>query len=330
MLTFLRKNWLAAIALVVGLVAGAIGWAGLSSPTAQDTLVCIDGAPGPDGQCGPIGPEGPEGPNGPEGPCGPEGTIGPDGECGPIGPPGTEGPCGPEGAIGPDGECGPIGPEGPCGPEGPPGADGECGAVGPIGPAGPQGIQGIQGIQGLTGEVGPKGDKGDRGEPGITTMGAYGSFYSVPGQQVSGASGSPMLAPLSFVASGVSMSSDGSISVATAGVYNIQFSAQFWRVAKRTDVVDVWLMRKPAGSGVFQNIDNTNTEITLSERMELTERAVYGWNFMIPISPGDEIRVMWYSNDRTSTTSVINGDPASTNPDRPAVPPVLLTVHQVG
>lgn len=312
---------LALLALLIGILGTSLAVAALFFPAPPDLIVCEDGV------CGPPGAIGPQGLDGQPGDCGPQGIRGEDGECGPVGP---EGPGGPPGAQGPQGVCGPVGPEGAPGVPGADGVQGDCGPAGPEGPQGPQGIDGIQGIAGEIGPPGPKGDKGDRGEPGLTTMGAYGSFYSIPGEQVSGPNGSPMLAPIVFAASGVSITEGGSIAVSTAGVYNIQFSAQFWRVAKRNDVVDVWLMKKPAGSNVFENIANTNTEITLSERMELTERAVHGWNFMIPISPGEEIRVMWYSNDRSSTTSVINGDIANTNPPRPAVPPVLLTVHQVG
>lgn len=292
---FFRHQWLALIALIVGLFAGGIGVYALTPPSAE-TIVCEDGV---DGECGPIGPAGPQG---------------------------ETGPCGPEGEQGPVGPTGPPGPAGECGPEGPKGDTGETGPPGPEGPPGPAGATGAQGPIGLTGPEGPQGDKGDQGDPGITTMGAYGSFYSTPGQQTAG-SPAAMLAPQVTSASGVSISSSGSLSVTTAGVYNIQFSAQFWRTAKQDDTVDIWLMKKPSGSSSFQNLANTNTEVSLSGRMEVTERTVYGWNFMIPIAAGDEVRVMWYSGDGST---VINGLGAQTTPDRPAVPPVLLTVHQVG
>lgn len=289
-----RISRLAPLALLMGMLGTTLAVVALFFPTTPEVIICEDGV------CGPVGPEGPPGP---------------------VGPPGAEGEqgdCGPQGIPGQDGECGPVGAEGP------------EGAEGPQGPPGPQGVQGAQGIIGPVGPPGPQGEKGDRGDPGITTLGAYGSFYSVPGEQVSGDFGSPMLAPEIFAANGVAMSATGSISVSTAGVYNIQFSAQFWRTASQDDVVDIWLMKKTPPSTLFENIANSNTEITLPARMAENERAVYGWNFMVPIAPGEEVRVMWYSNIRGTKTSVINGDVAKANPSRPAVPPVLLTVHQVG
>jgi hypothetical protein len=108
-------------------------------------------------------------------------------------------------------------------------------------------------------------------------------------------------------------------------MYNIQFSAQFQKDStKPTDRIDIWLQKKASGSQVFENIPVTNTEIDMVDR---NARLVAGWNFMIPIQVGDEVRVMWYSN--LKHTSLV-GSSAKTNPARPAVPPVILTVQQVG
>lgn len=284
---FMRRHWLATVALILALTAGTVAWFALSLPATDSPIVCEDGV---DGECGPIGPEGPAGE---AGPCGPEG------QPGPAGPPGE---CGPEGSTG---AAGPAGPQGPPGP---------AGATGPTGPQGPIGL------------TGPEGEKGDKGDPGITTMGAYGSFYStIASNQSPSTSPQPMLAPLSYVSNGVSVSAGGSISVTTAGVYNIQFSTQFQHTpdSSKVDKLDIWLAKKAAGSGSFVNMPDTNTEIGLEGK---ETRFVAAWNFMIPISPGEEIRIYWYSREQLTSVA---GAGAQTNPDRPAVPPVILTVQQV-
>lgn len=251
------------------------------------------GLPGEQGECGPAGEDGADGTPGRQGPAG---GAGEPGECGP---PGPEGAAGQPGELGP---CGPPGPEGPQGPAGPAGPAGETGATGPIGP---------QGIQ---------------GPAGITTFGDYGSFYSTPTQnQLPSASPQPMLAPNSNGARGVSTTPEGSILVSRAGIYNIQFSAQFQKNdTNRDDKIDVWLAVKTAGSGSFVNVPDSNTEITLIDK---GQRVVTGWNFMISINPGDEVRILWYSVEQI--TSLAGSGPL-TSPDRPAVPPVILTVQQVG
>ena len=339
---FLQHQWLALIALIVGLVAGGVGVYALT-PDTREPIVCEDGV---DGECGPIGPEGAPGEPGPCGPAGeqgPEGAPGVDGECGPVGPEGSagedgaQGPCGPPGPQGEQGECGPVGPEGlqgeqgecgPVGPEGPQGEQGECGPVGPAGPPGPAGATDAQGPIGLTGPEGPMGDRGDQGDPGITTMGAYGSFYSVYTeiQDPAPDTATAMLTSRIAAASGVAMNtSTGSITVERSGVYHIQFSVQLWKTGGGSDLVDIWLAKKPSG-GSLAPVDDSNTELTL-DRMTANERGVFGWNFMVPIDAGDEVFLFWSTSEGET---VIKGSAPQSNPTRPAVPPLILTVQQVG
>lgn len=233
--------------------------------------------------------------------------------------PGAQGECGPAGADGADGELGPCGPEG---------AEGLPGPEGPQGPAGPAGPTGPAGVAGAPGECGPEGPAGPQGEPGITTLGSYGSFFSVSGEEQAPPprTATAMLTSQVAAASGVSMDpATGSITVNRTGVYNVEFSAQFWKTGGGSDLVDIWLVKKPSG-GDFANIPNSNTELTLT-KMDDTERGVFGWNFMIPIAVGDEVRLYWST---TEGKTALRGSPEQTNPDRPAVPPLILTVNQVG
>lgn len=134
-----------------------------------------------------------------------------------------------------------------------------------------------------------------------------------------------MLAPVVAGARGVAISADGSISVTRSGMYNIQFSAQLQKDdTSKVDLVDIWVAKKSIGAAGFENIPFTNTEIALVEK---SYRAVAGWNFMVPILEGEELRIMWFSNNQHTS---IEGSDAKVSPDRPAVPPVILTVQQVG
>ena len=242
------------------------------------------------------------------------------------GAPGEQGPAGEPGEPGLPGVCGPAGEAGEVGPEGPEGARGDTGE------RGAQGLPGERGPIGLTGPIGPpgpEGPKGDTGEAGITTMGAYGSFYSLwdEPQVLVANTATALLTSQVAAANGVSMNtSTGSISVSRSGVYNIQFSVQLWRSVKNEDLVDIWLAKAPEG-GSFTNIPDSNTEIFLSDRMEPNERGVYGWNFMIPINVGEEIR-LYISSDQGDTQ--VKGSDEQSTPTRPAVPPLILTVQQVG
>ena len=176
--------------------------------------------------------------------------------------------------------------------------------------------------------MGPTGPAGAQGEPGITLLGAYGSFYSLPSETQAPAAqtATAMLTSQVNAASGVTMdTTTGSITVSRSGVYNVEFSAQLWKTGGGRDIVDIWLAKKPV-DGVFSNIPTTNTEITLT-KMDDTERGIFGWNFMIPLSAGEEIRLYWSTSAGETT---LKGSEAQTNPDRPAVPPLIVTVNQVG
>lgn len=177
------KRWVAALAIAVLVVAGAVSvlfvqnrddetTKAQNSATQSDqekltlaqqvAAACAmkDSADDLGGLCakadsivqnGPSGPQGPEGgigPQGPAGPQGPEGPLGPKGEQGIQGARGVQGPAG---ALGTKGEAGPVGESGTDGSTGP---AGEPGATGPSGPPGPQGEPGA---------TGPKGDTGDPG-----------------------------------------------------------------------------------------------------------------------------------------------------------------------
>ena len=198
--------------------------------------------------------------------------------------------------------------------DGAPGSDGQ------------DGLDGTDGEDGAQGPVGLTGPQGPAGADGITQLADYGSFYSDPTiSQLPAAEPQPMLAPFSAGARGVSVHSAGSISVTSAGMYNIQFSAQFEKdKTKPTDRIDIWLQKKATGDSTFANVPVTNTEIDMVEK---NARLVAGWNFMIPIQVGDEVRIMWYSD--LKHTSLVGSD-AKVDPARPAVPPVILTVQQIG
>lgn len=317
---------------------GVDGADGAQGPQGEPGADGADGAVGPQGETGPCGPEGPEGLAGPQGEPGPQGEVGPQGEPGPRGETGPQGEAGP---AGPQGPTGPAGPQGPTGPAGPQGIQGLIGEAGPQGETGPQGIQGetgpqgIAGPQGIPGPAGPvgatgpqgiQGIQGPAGVDGISYLADYGSFYSTPAQgQAPSTSPQPMLAPEVTGAVGVAMSAAGSISVTNSGMYNIQFSAQLQKDdTSKIDSVDIWLAKKGVSDLTFTNIPFTNTELVLVEK---NSRAVAGWNFMIPILAGEEVRIMWYSSGQHTS---IQGSAAKTAPDRPAVPPVILTVQQVG
>jgi len=146
----------------------------------------------------------------------------------------------------------------------------------------------------------------------------YGSFYSTVDQTNGGASvTNKMTYNTTDFSNGVSIVSNSRITMANAGVYNIQFSAQFDKTDSGDDTVQIWLQKN--GS----NIANTNTEMTLTGN---NGKHVAAWNFFVNAAANDYFEICWHSSD---TAVFINYIAAASSPTRPAIPSVILTVNKV-
>lgn len=193
-------------------------------------------------------------------------------------------------------------------------------AVGDTGPTGPTGPIGATGATGATGPTGPTGATGAVGAGGAT--GYYGSFYDTTTQtNAAGATGANVMTynstdisrEVSIVTSGGKASR---ITVNYEGIYNIQFSAQFEKTTANADVVNIWLSKNGT------NVPDTDTEITLSG----SSRSVAAWNFLVSANAGDYYELYWSSPD-LNVQMLYQGP--NTNPTRPAIPSIILTVQQV-
>ena len=116
---------------------------------------------------------------------------------------------------------------------------------------------------------------------------------------------------------GVSIVSSSRITIANAGVYNIQFSAQFDKTDSGDDKVDIWLSKN--GS----NVANTNTEMTLVGN---NGKHVAAWNLFVNAAAADYFELCWSSAD---ANVFINYVATQSTPTRPAIPSVILTVNKV-
>lgn len=102
-----------------------------------------------------------------------------------------------------------------------------------------------------------------------------------------------------------------------AGKYNIQFSAQVEKTDSGKDDVEFWLVRNG------NNVANSSTMLTLSGN---NDKSVAAWNWLVNVAANDAYQIAWYSAD-AEVQMHYRGTAAT--PTRPAVPSVILTVHQV-
>jgi hypothetical protein len=113
------------------------------------------------------------------------------------------------------------------------------------------------------------------------------------------------------------------ISFDQPGLYDVQFSAQFIRLqgGNATDL-SIWLAR----NGV--NVPWSSTDVYTESN---TARSVAAWNFFVPVACTagvcDYYEIIWSASE---ANAALLAEGPRADPDRPAIPSIILTVAQVG
>jgi len=107
--------------------------------------------------------------------------------------------------------------------------------------------------------------------------------------------------------------------VASAGIYNLQFSAQLSRNAGNNSVViNIWLAKEGLA------VPFSNTRLTLTGTDDAA-KAVAAWNFFVTMNAGQYLQLMWTVSD---LDLIIESFAAAT--PAPEIPSLILTLSQVG
>ena len=123
-------------------------------------------------------------------------------------------------------------------------------------------------------------------------------------------------------ANGVTMASGSRITVADAGIWNLQLSIQLKNTTNDGQDVDIWFRKNGT------NIANSNSRFHLVARKGTGDPShiIAALNFFVSMNSNDYIEIMW----RTENTGVnIEHFGTSTSPTRPAVPSVIATMSFV-
>lgn len=146
----------------------------------------------------------------------------------------------------------------------------------------------------------------------------YGAFSDTTTQTASLTTAAyPMRLNTTEIADGVSITNNSRITVANTGIYNIQFSAQLDKTTGAPAIMDIWLHYTGT------NVPRSNTQLTIDGSQAKT---VAAWNFMLPIVANDYVEIMWRTNDIDAR---IFYQTSASNPTRPEIPSVIVTVQQV-
>lgn len=151
--------------------------------------------------------------------------------------------------------------------------------------------------------------------------GFFGSFYDTTNQSNAGATSENLIScDSTYVNYGITCVTNGTkntrFTAAHNGTYNLQFSCVFYQ--NNASAADIYIWFKKNGT----NITQSNTRYTIGGKA----RVVAAWNFMYQLVSTDYIEIAWSSSD---TQVSIAAEASSSNPTKPAVPSVIVTLALV-
>ena len=152
--------------------------------------------------------------------------------------------------------------------------------------------------------------------------GFYGAFSDYTTQTIASTTSAYVMAiGQTDEAAGVSIVNGGKITVAEAGIYNIQWSGQFVNPMTADLDANVW-MRK-------NNVDivgSTGVVNVPAKHGTTSGHTIAGWNFVMSLAKNDYLELVWSGE---STSLLLETSAASTNPIRPSTASLVVTVTQV-
>jgi hypothetical protein len=152
----------------------------------------------------------------------------------------------------------------------------------------------------------------------------YGEFFSNVDQTAANTTSSfAITLNNTGISSDTSIVDNSNITIAKAGIYNIQFSVQLANGHNAEEDFDIWLRKNGT------NVPNTNTQFTVArDRSGNPGKSVAALNLLVDAAAGDVYQLMWAV---TNTLVTIEAIPEQTTPyARPATPSVIVTVTPVG
>ena len=160
---------------------------------------------------------------------------------------------------------------------------------------------------------------------GIGTTGYWGSFWDTTNQT---AASTTVAYTINIGTSdpnnnGVSIVSSNQITVAYAGVYNIQYSIQFENIGtgNKNYNVDVWFRL----NGV-DIPDSNSTYWIASKNSTVNGELIAAVNYVLSLAAGDYIQLMWAVSDVDISIATIS---ATSSPTVPRTPGVIVTVTPI-
>jgi len=151
----------------------------------------------------------------------------------------------------------------------------------------------------------------------------YGAFSSDQDQTTTANTATLMTLNTTDFANEVSIASS-KITVVNAGIYNLQFSAQFQNTDNQIQDISIWLRQNgvdiPGSTGLV-SIPARKSASAGEEAHQIT-----GWNYYVSMTAGQYIEIYWST---TLASVTIQNYAAGTSPTRPSTQSVVATMSFV-
>ena len=151
----------------------------------------------------------------------------------------------------------------------------------------------------------------------------YGAFQDSTDQvAVSTTVAYPVTFDTTDFSNGVTVASNSRITVANAGLWNLQFSIQLTNTTSATHDVDIWF--RVNGT----NVPASNSRFGLAPRKSVGDpyHIIAALNYFVSLNATDYVEIMWRTND---VGVYIEHYPVSASPTRPAIPSAIATLSFV-
>lgn len=150
----------------------------------------------------------------------------------------------------------------------------------------------------------------------------YGAFSDTTDQTATANTATVMTFNTTDFSNGVTVESNSKLTVAQAGIYNLQFSAQFDNSDTQEHDVSIWLRKDASGAGV--DIAGSAGLVGVpSKHGAFNGHLIVGWNYYVTLNANDFVEI-WWSTPSTQVT--IQAYAAGTSPTRPSTASVVATL----
>lgn len=150
----------------------------------------------------------------------------------------------------------------------------------------------------------------------------YGAFSDFTSQTTTANTATLMALDTTDFSNGVTLVTGSKITVASAGIYNLQFSAQLQNLDNAPQDVYIWL--KQNGTDIVGSTGKVGLPARKSAGVPFHD--IKGWNYFLSMNANDYVQIYW---SPTIATVTIETYAASGTPTKPSTASVVATMSFV-